>query len=709
MRCSLLLPTLILASILFVPAHAGVLLKPGDHLAICGDATGGDTGYTTYIEDYLLGCEQVPNVLSKQFGWGAQSPQDFVKVLPTDLLPFKPTVVTLLYGFGDNGTTTPDPNALAARRQGEIDLIEALKKAGVRTILLGSPIAVDGREYHKDPAKAAAYNQALAAIAASDKETAAKEGIIYADVYGLTLDAMTKLQAAGITQKDRPFYVGDPWSLNDLAKLTVAQAFLKGLGCSGDIAQLTLDFKTGHADSTPGTKILSYAAPDYTLNVETTKRPLSFPCYPSGQPAPDPGLNVISFNNELNRFVLTVKNLPSPKAKVYWGGDVSHDYSADELAKGVNLQATMFSPTAGSMQDLNGDMFDHETKTRVAATAVKDATTPKVDAQPDEGFTKAIAASQKPSAYTIRIVPLADYELHPPQPVNIIFDTDMNGDVDDVGAAALLGSFAAQGEAKLLAGGIDTHDNDKSSGAVLHAVWKYYGFPDVPIGSFHADDGSHLGSAYTKKIHQQFDPEFPDDDKLPEASDLYRKTLAAAADGSVTLVAVGPLENFWALYNSKPDATSPLAGPELIKQKVRKFVIMANTMKGDGPYLMKWPTPILWTIEVGSYISAGRGQQSQPDTDPAKIAYKYNGEPGHNCLQDGRQAWDPSAAWLAVRGPGDLFDVTWGGYWLVDDKGSYGPWVNGPPANQNRVVMKMPFEQVGKMFDAELARLPKGP
>ena len=38
-----------------------------------------------------------------------------------------------------------------------------------------------------------------------------------------------------------------------------------------------------------------------------------------------------------------------------------------------------------------------------------------------------------------------------------------------------------------------------------------------------------------------------------------------------------------------------VAGPDLIKRKVRKMVVMANTMKGDGPYLAKWPTPILWS------------------------------------------------------------------------------------------------------------------
>jgi hypothetical protein len=696
---------LVAASFAFQPAQAELFVKPGDHIALCGDILSADTGYTSEVEAYLLATQQVPNILSKQFGWGTQSPGEFVKVLNTDLLPSQPTVVTLFYGFGDNGTATPDPQGLNTRKQALSDLIDALKKNGVRVIVLGSPLAVDSQTYHNDPAKAAVYNQALAVVATADKQLAADKGVIYAPVYEDSFAAMTKLKAK-LGSKIK-FNQGDPWSLDGITKVVIAGAFLKALGCDGGIGGLTVDFTANQAQGESGTKVTGDN--DWTVSVEQSRPLLFYPGFGTNDPLFPEAMAQTTFNHDLNRFTLTVKNLPSPRAKIYWGNDAWHDYTAEELAKGVNLSADMNGPTVQEFSNVLGALYGHESNGRIAAQAIKDTTTLKVNAQPDDGYKAAIAAIQKPVTYTIKIVPLADYEMHPPQPVNIILDTDMNGDCDDVGAAALLGSFAAHGEAKLLAGGIDTHDNDKSSGATLHAIWNYYGFPNVPIGSFHPDDGTHIGSAYTKKIHQQFDPDFPDDDKLPPAVDVYRQALAKAEDDSVTLVGIGPLENFWALYDSKPDAASPLAGPDLIKKKVRKFVIMANTLKGDGPYLGKWPTPILWTIAIGSYISCGRGMQSQPDTDPAKLAYKYNGDPAHNCLLDGRQAWDPSAAWLAVRGPGDLFDVTWGGYWKVDENGSYGPWVNGPPANQNQIIIKMPLDQVGKIFDEELARPPHGP
>lgn len=698
-----LLAASILALLAFLPVRAELLLKPGDHLALCGDILSADAGYTSDVEAYLLVSQQVPDILSRPFGWGAQSPQDFIKVLNTDLLPFQPTAVTLFYGFGDNGTATPDPAALAARKQGLSDLIEALKKNGVRLIVIGSPVAADSQLYHNDPAKAALYNQALAVVAAADKQLAADKGVVYADVYEETLAAMTKLKAKfGDKVK---FNQGDPWSMDGITKVAIAGALLKALGCDGDLGGVTLDLKSGDAQGQFGTKVTGYK--DLTVNVDQVRAPLYYPAWGTNDPFFWEALNLTTFNQDLNRFTLTVKNLPSPRAKIYWSHDCWHDYTAEELAKGVNLTVDMTGPLVGKFANALGGMFGHESDTRIAAQAIKDATTPKINALADDNFKKAAAAAAAPVSYTIKIVPLADYELKPPQPVNVIFDTDMNGDCDDVGAAALIGSFASHGEAKILAGGIDNPDPDQSSGATLHAIWKWYGFPDVPIGNLHGKGDPH-GSMYTKKIRDQFAPDYPTNDKLPDAVDVYRKALAAAPDGSVVIVNVGPMPNIWALYDSQPDAASPLSGVDLVKKKVRKMVVMANTMKGDGPYLMKWPTPILWTIEIGSYIGCGQGMQSQPDTDPAKLAYQYNGDPVHNCLKDGRQSWDPSAAWIAVRGPGDVFDVTWGGYWLVDDNGSYGPWVNGPPRDppQNQIVIKMPLDEVSKLFNAELARPP---
>ena len=175
-----------------------------------------------------------------------------------------------------------------------------------------------------------------------------------------------------------------------------------------------------------------------------------------------------------------------------------------------------------------------------------------------------------PVTYDIRIQPLSAPEVKPPGPVNVLFDTDMNGDYDDAVALALLNDFMDQGECNILACNVNTHNTEKTSGATVQAINAYYGHPNIPIGAAYGADEPVSGSSYTTQIKNQFAPNFPPDDKLPKGVDNYRKALASAPDNSVVICSVGSMGNITDLLKSAPDDISPLSGPDLVKQKVRK-------------------------------------------------------------------------------------------------------------------------------------------
>jgi hypothetical protein len=226
----------------------------------------------------------------------------------------------------------------------------------------------------------------------------------------------------------------------------------------------------------------------------------------------------------------------------------------------------------------------------------------------------------------------------------------------------------------------------------------------APIGAYHGA-APVKASSYTLGVHQRFDPDFPNDDKMPAGVDVYRKALASAADGSVVIVSIGLLENVQDLYLSKPDSVSNLAGPDLIRKKVRKIVIMANTVPEDEFIISHWPTPILWTTYIGTNLSTGRALKNTPEDNPVRFAYGHFGVVnGKSALDHGRSSWDLTAAWLGVRGPGDLWDVAWGGSLKILPRGN--AWINGPQTNQNLAIVKMPDLEVAKILDAELARPP---
>ncbi len=243
--------------LLAATAAAEPLLRPNDRVAICGG------GCSVYLEDYLLASQPVPGLDIAEFEWSAQDPSGFLARLDTDLLPFKPTVV--LTCFGD---LPADKYTAKTYGQAQTGLVEALKKAGVHSIVIGSPKCVDAFAYRHDPLKAAAENRRRAALAATAKDVAAKEGVACADVYGATTTAMLKAKAVHGQE-----YVFEN-EAREACSLVVASAFLKALGCDGSIGTITVDFAAGRAKGTPGQKIISFQ--DHTLTVE------SAPVVPSG-------------------------------------------------------------------------------------------------------------------------------------------------------------------------------------------------------------------------------------------------------------------------------------------------------------------------------------------------------------------------------------------------------------------------------------------
>jgi len=206
------------------------------------------------------------------------------------------------------------------------------------------------------------------------------------------------------------------------------------------------------------------------------------------------------------------------------------------------------------------------------------------------------------------ILGLVSFYLGTAQPVKIIFDTDMDSDVDDVGALALLHGFANLGEAEIL-GVMVSSLNPWSPGAV-DVINTHYGRPDIPIGSVQRF-GVYHKSKYTRVLYEEFDHDEKLGEDTPGATTLYRKLLASQDDNEVIIVTVGDLTNLSRLLNSNPDEYSELSGMELVAKKVKHLVCMGGrypldqdprpwgNFKPDPASTQHiaeaWPTPIYFT------------------------------------------------------------------------------------------------------------------
>ena len=64
--------------------------------------------------------------------------------------------------------------------------------------------------------------------------------------------------------------------------------------------------------------------------------------------------------------------------------------------------------------------------------------------------------------------------------VKIIFDTDLGGDFDDLGALAMLHHFVDKGECDLLA--VMCWSTEQYAVSAIDAVNRFYQHPDIPVG-----------------------------------------------------------------------------------------------------------------------------------------------------------------------------------------------------------------------------------
>jgi inosine-uridine nucleoside N-ribohydrolase len=290
-----------------------------------------------------------------------------------------------------------------------------------------------------------------------------------------------------------------------------------------------------------------------------------------------------------------------------------------------------------------------------------------------------------------------------PEPIRLVFDTDIGNDVDDAMALGVIHALETRGVCRLLAVTV-TKDHPKAA-AFVDIVNTFYGRGDIPIGVVRngatRDEGRYL------KLADNVD-RYPHDLRsgadAPDAVELLRRTLAAQPDGSVTLVQVGFFTNYARLLASTADAISPLSGRELIRKKVARLSVMAGSFQvverkprfleynvvqdlASARQLVKdWPTPIVWSgYEIG--VAAAYPHESiEHDFDyvphhPIKDAYYLYEPPPHD-----RPTWDLTAVLAAMRPDARYFTLSPIGRVEVADDGFTRFVADATNAGRDRVL-----------------------
>ena len=314
------------------------------------------------------------------------------------------------------------------------------------------------------------------------------------------------------------------------------------------------------------------------------------------------------------------------------------------------------------------------------------------------------------------------------EPVRVIFDTDITGDVDDVLALAMLHTLADRGECVLEA--VTVSKVHPLTAPFVDAVNTFYGRPDIPIGV--TRNSQHRDSKYLNLVQQRDEGRlrYPHDlmssDDAPEAVAVLRETLARAEDGSLVLIQVGLATNLAELVQSPPDAISALSGRELVRQKVRLVSVMAGAfspIRGDSHYLeanvrngisamqqfaASWPqdVPVVWSdFQIG--ISAPYPRESiardfqYEEHHIVREAYLLHSGPNHD-----RPTWDLTSVLHAVRPDENYFTLSQRGNVSVEDDGF--TKIDFTPNGRDR-FLKMNAKQTIRVIETQRALVSQPP
>jgi pyrimidine-specific ribonucleoside hydrolase len=300
--------------------------------------------------------------------------------------------------------------------------------------------------------------------------------------------------------------------------------------------------------------------------------------------------------------------------------------------------------------------------------------------------------------------------------VNVIFDTDIATDYDDVGAIALLHYYADNGQAKILATIAST--KYPRVAAVLSVLNTYFKKPDIPIG---VPTGAASDDADSQKWSDSITAEYPhktrSNNDAMDAVKLYRKILTKQADNSVTLITVGFFTNIANLLRSGPDKYSPLTGQQLVNKKIARMVSMAGKYPLGEEYNVQhdsaaskyvfshWTKPVIFSgFEIGEKIHTGLPliHNDKIVNDPVKDVFRISIPQSADDV-NGRMSWDETAVFVAIHGPAPYYKLIPGKVKIAADGSD--TWTT--PGNQYYLLAIRPPVEMQQVINTLIMHQPK--
>jgi hypothetical protein len=311
------------------PASAEFAIRDGDRVVLLGDSITEQRQYTTFIETYTLTRFPQWNLTFRNIGWGGDTAQGGLGRAERDMLPLKPTFVTIDFGMNDHGYRAFDDGIFKNYIDKQTQLTALLKDQGARVALLTPQPIEDKRP---DPDKDV-RNQFLRKMSDGLGEVATKQNVLFADQFDPYMAVMLKARQA---DPNAVIGAGDAIHPGPVGQTIMAWAVLKSLGAPAAVSSAELDGNGGKVVAATGCQIAGLKVAEGVVSFTRKDETLPAPVDPAGESV----TKLIPLLADLSRYELKVTGLSAPKYQLLIDDQPAATFTAQELAQGCNLTLT---------------------------------------------------------------------------------------------------------------------------------------------------------------------------------------------------------------------------------------------------------------------------------------------------------------------------------------------------------------------------------
>jgi lysophospholipase L1-like esterase len=342
----LLVVALLLVAAPVVSAQS-FFLKKGDVVVVMGDSITEQRLYSNYLEIWSQTRFPAYNLVFRNVGIGGDSSGGGNGRFKRDVLPHKPTVLTVDFGMNDGGYQPFNEKRFDPYMKGLQGIANQAKAANIRVAWV-TPQPVEHNPSDPKGLEKEEYNKTLGRFSEGVGEIAKKNDGLFADQFHPYWAVIHKAREAG--EKGR-ITGGDAVHPGAPGQALMAASILKAMAFPHLVSSMDIVLKTGLPEvRTKNCKHASLGAKfdngGPAIEASFMRQDLALPFFP------EQAKSILKWTpllEEMNDYSLKVAGLKAGKYEVKLGGKKVAEYTDAELAKGVNLAAGAL--TAGPIAD----------------------------------------------------------------------------------------------------------------------------------------------------------------------------------------------------------------------------------------------------------------------------------------------------------------------------------------------------------------------